>query len=87
MTVRDGETTHSDADEMPTPWATFIRLGHIESDVRSLRQTMTDQVLPQITNQADEIRQLRSRFVYALTIIGSSLGAVVYLVMNGGPPT
>jgi hypothetical protein len=70
----------------PTAWQNFRRLGGIESDVRAIRQTLDEQIIPTQQEMKSEVRQLRARFVYALTMIGSAIGAIVYLVLQAGRP-
>lgn len=73
-------------DRAPSPWAVWMRLGRIESDIRSIKQTQDETVIPELKEQGEELKTLRSRFVYALTIIGTAVGTIAYLVVKGGLP-
>jgi len=78
-----------------TIWEIDRKLGEMAGNVRSIKQTIDESVIPQIQDNKKnledykkendvEVDKLKSRFVYALTIIGSAVGAGVYLFFN--PP-
>lgn len=59
-------------------------ISEVRGDVRALRQTLDEKVVPKLVEHDRTLEVLRTRFVYALTIIGSSIGAVVYLAFAKG---
>lgn len=58
----------------------------VRGDARAIRQTVDEKVVPRLEEHDKELDLLRSRFVYALTIIGSAIGAVMWFLFKGGSP-
>lgn len=59
------------------------RIAEIRGDMRAVRQTLDESITPTLREHGEELDRLRARFVYALTVIGSGLGAVTFLVLRG----
>lgn len=70
-------------DPPTTPWQMYQTIGKMAGDIRAIKQTMDETVTPKLKEHEDDINKLKSRFVYALTMIGSAIGAVAYLFLNG----
>jgi hypothetical protein len=62
------------------------RYSELRGEIRSVRQTLDESIKPTLMEHESTIEQLRARFVYALTVIGSALGAVVFLYFKGISP-
>jgi hypothetical protein len=58
----------------------------LRGEVRSVRQTLDESLVPKVNEHGEMIESLRARFVYALTVIGSAVGAIVFLYFRGVPP-
>lgn len=60
------------------------RMADVSSDIRAVRQTIDENLAPTLVEHEGALEALRARFIYALTIIGSALGAIVFLFFRAG---
>lgn len=59
------------------------RFHNMSKDVRSVKQTLDETVLPRLVKVEAETETLRSRFSYALYIIGGAIAAGAFVIQRG----
>lgn len=72
-----------DAEEREAFERLTRKIDTVDRKTDSIRQTMDEVVRPQLADQHNSIEKLKTRYVYALTIIGTSVTVALGLAVKG----